>query len=141
MATFAKLDENNIVINISKVDDKNCLDENGDESEAVGIAYLQSIHGGGNYKQTSFNTYQGSHRTGKTVSRGHYAAIGGRYDEALDQFIPPLEPEKASWTWDSAAAKYVPPVPNPDPTGLYQWKEDEGKWKLTDAETGAWIDD
>ena len=52
MATFAKLDENNIVINISKVDDKNCLDENGDESEAVGIAYLQSIHGGGNYKQT-----------------------------------------------------------------------------------------
>lgn len=57
MAHFAWLDANNRVTNISVVDNVNLLDENGNESEAVGIAYLTQVHGEGFvWKQTSFNT-------------------------------------------------------------------------------------
>ena len=43
MAHFAQLDEQNNIITTVKVDDNDCLDENGQESEAVGIAYLQNL--------------------------------------------------------------------------------------------------
>ena len=52
MAHFAKLDENNIVLNIEVVDNANCLDENGNESEEVGRQYLENVHGWTKWKQT-----------------------------------------------------------------------------------------
>jgi hypothetical protein len=76
MAHFAWLDANNIVTNVSVVDNVNLLDENGEESEAVGIAYLTSVHGEGKvWVQTS---YHGNPVEG--ASRGKYAGIGDLWD-------------------------------------------------------------
>jgi len=80
VAHFAWLDDNNIVYQVSVVDNANLLDENGDESEAVGIAYLTSVHGAGKtWKQTSYNNN----------FRGTYAGIGYTYDSVNDVFVAP----------------------------------------------------
>jgi len=79
MAHFAWLDANNTVYQVSVVDNVNLLDENGNESEAVGIAYLTSVHGEGVWKQTSYNGN----------FRGKYAGIGDTYDADLDEFVTP----------------------------------------------------
>jgi hypothetical protein len=80
VAHFAWLDEQNIVTAVSVVDNVNLLDENGNESEAVGIAYLTSVHGQGKvWVQTSYNGNM----------RGRYAGIGYTYDADLDEFVAP----------------------------------------------------
>jgi hypothetical protein len=81
MAHFAWLDANNTVTQVSVVDNVNLLDENGNESEAVGIAYLTSVHGAGKvWKQTSYNGN----------FRGKYAGLGDTYDADLDEFVSPV---------------------------------------------------
>ena len=80
MAHFAWLDDSNIVYQVSVVDNVNLLDENGDESEALGIAYLTSVHGAGKtWKQTSYNAN----------FRSIYAGIGFTYDAVNDVFVAP----------------------------------------------------
>jgi hypothetical protein len=80
MAHFAWLDAKNMVTAVSVVDNVNLLDENGNESEAIGIAYLTSVHGEGKvWKQTSYNGN----------FRGKYAGIGDSYDADLDEFVTP----------------------------------------------------
>lgn len=83
MAHFAWLDDKNVVIGVSVVDNANLLDENGNESEAVGIAYLTQVHGAGKtWKQTSYNAN----------FRAKYAGIGYTYDPVNDVFVaPPVE--------------------------------------------------
>jgi hypothetical protein len=84
MAHFAWLDANSTVTQVSVVDNVNLLDENGNESEAVGIAYLTSVHGAGKvWKQTSYNGN----------FRGKYAGLGDTYDADLDEFVTPPTPE------------------------------------------------
>lgn len=87
MAHFAKLDENNIVTQVIVVDNENCLDQDGIESETVGIAYCQSLFGvDTSWVQTSYNSN----------IRGKYAGIGDTYDITSDTFVspetPPVEP-------------------------------------------------
>lgn len=80
MAHFAELDADNKVTQVLVVDNTYLLDQNGQESEAIGISYLRGIFGSGiNYKQTSYNNN----------FRVRYAAIGGTYDAVFDAFIPP----------------------------------------------------
>jgi len=80
MAHFAWLDDNNIVYQVSVVDNHNLLDADGNESEAVGIAYLTSVHGSGKtWKQTSYNAN----------FRGIYASVGDTYDAVNDVFVAP----------------------------------------------------
>ena len=64
MASYAKIDPNNIVIEVHVVDD---ADENG--SEENGIAFLKSVFGDPSpnfWKKTSVNTYRGTHILGGT---------------------------------------------------------------------------
>lgn len=77
MAHFAELDENNIVIQVIVIDNNDCLDENGQESEAKGIEFCQNLLGGNKWIQTSYN-----HNF-----RGLYAGVGYKYDEENDVFI------------------------------------------------------
>ena len=150
MAHFAKLDENNIVLNIEVVDNANCLDENGNESEEVGRQYLENIHGWTKWKQTSYNTSNGVHidpSTGEPSSdqskalRGTYATIGTMYDETNDIFIPANFPY-SSWTLNTTTAVYEPPVDYPSvqtytaddsTTKYYQkyWYEPNQSWRAT----------
>lgn len=86
MAHFAWLTDNNIVYQVSTVDNVNLLDEDGNESEAVGIAYLTKVHGEGIvWKQTSYNGN----------FRGKYAGGGDIYDPVNDVFIAPTVEEVA----------------------------------------------
>jgi len=79
MAHFAQLDENNIVTQVIVVNNSELLDESGNESEAKGIAFCQSLFGG-NWKQTSYNAN----------FRKNYAGIGYTYDPVADEFNPPI---------------------------------------------------
>lgn len=80
MAHFAELDSNNKVTKVIVVSNEWILDENGQESEEVGIQYLHDLFGSGiNYKQTSYNNN----------FRSTFAAVGYTYDENSDSFIPP----------------------------------------------------
>ena len=76
MAHFAKLDENNIVLEVNVVNN----DVLTEDEEASGIAFLTEWSGGySNWKQTSYNG----------TFRKHYAGIGYTYDSIRDAFIPP----------------------------------------------------
>jgi len=94
MAHFAELSPEGVVTRVIVVGDGDCLDANGQESEAVGIAFCQSLFGPqSRWVQTSYN--------GST--RGKYAAPGDTYDPETDLFVAP----------------YVEPPPPPPPVA--QW--------------------
>lgn len=78
MAHWAKLDENNVVIDILVTID--------DDYEAEKML-VENF--GGVWKKTSYNTKSGIHLLGGVPFRKNYATIGGVYDEAKDAFIPP----------------------------------------------------
>lgn len=125
MAHFAELDETNIVKQVIVVSNNELLDENGNESEAKGIAFCQSLFGG-NWIQTSYN---GS-------IRKNFAGIGYMYDPIADHFLAPQP--FPSWILDDDF-NWGPPVPMPvnpytpdqeeywlEP--VYQWDEANLRW-------------
>jgi hypothetical protein len=79
MAHFAKLNEDNIVETVIVVDNNDCLDSNGQESEEIGISFCESLVPG-RWVQTSYNNN----------FRKNYAGIGYEYDEERDAFIAPM---------------------------------------------------
>lgn len=81
MAHFAKLDENDFVIDVIVVNNSELIDENGQESEAKGIAFLQNLLGHQKWKQTSYSA----------KFRKNYAGIGYKYLADIDAFLPPEE--------------------------------------------------
>jgi hypothetical protein len=105
MAHYAKLDDNNIVINVIVIADKDCLDENGNECEEPGRRLCEALTGHANWKKTSYNTKLGIHydpNTGEPSEdqsksyRLNFARIGMRYDEELDGFVvsEQIEPKR-----------------------------------------------
>lgn len=90
MAHFAQLNDSNEVIAVNVIADADCLDSDGNESEAVGIAFCKSLWGSDtNWKQTSFNN----------KIRKQFATVGGSYDSTKNKFIS-AKPY-ASWTLNS----------------------------------------
>jgi len=81
VAHFAELDGNNVVTRVIVVDNKDTSNENGNEVEAIGIAFCQNLLGG-NWIQTSYNAN----------FRGKYAGIGDTYDPIKDEFVSPVAP-------------------------------------------------
>lgn len=80
MAHFAELDSNNVVLRVLVVSNDDITDENGQEQEALGVAFLQGILGADSrWVQTSYNGN----------FRGRYAGIGHSYDAANDTFVEP----------------------------------------------------
>ena len=77
MAHFAKLDDNNIVLEVNVVN--NAVLDPADE-DGSGVAFLTEWSGGySNWKQTSYNGN----------IRKNYAGIGYTYDATRDAFIAP----------------------------------------------------
>ena len=64
MAYFAKLDSNNVVIQVVKVNNKDIIDNNNIEQEELGKTFLNNLLGTATWKQTSFNTKKGVHALG-----------------------------------------------------------------------------
>ena len=80
MAHFAKLDDNNVVIEVCVVSNEVLEDLPYPQSEAKGIVFLsQWSNGHTNWKQTSYNRN----------FRKNFAGIGFTYDANYDAFIPP----------------------------------------------------
>jgi hypothetical protein len=118
MAHFAKLDENNIVIEINVVHNNELLDDSGQESEAKGIAFLTSWSNGySNWKQTSYNGN----------IRKNYAGIGYEYRADIDAFVPPQP--FPSWTLNNITAQWQAPVAMPQDDKQYSWDEATTSWK------------
>ena len=116
MAHFAKLDENNVVLEVHSVHNNELL-INGIEVEAMGIVFLVNWSGGyTNWKQTSYN---GSFRK-------NYAGIGYTYDVQRDAFIPP-QPYN-SWELNEDTCLWQPPTPMPIDGKLYNWNESTLSW-------------
>lgn len=115
MAHFAQLDDNNVVINVIVVANKDTSDENGNEVESIGIAFCQSLVPG-RWVKTSYN-----HNF-----RKRYAMIGGTYDEALDAFIRPKP--YPSWVLNTETADWQAPVPRPAGKTPYTWDEVNQSW-------------
>jgi hypothetical protein len=119
MAHFAELDENNIVLRVTVVGNGDCLDANGQESEAVGIAFCQNLFGSNTrWKQTSYNNN----------FRRQYAGVGFTYNATLDVFIEPQP--YPSWAFDAATGTWVCPVPKPVVPDNYTliWDEENQEW-------------
>lgn len=114
MAHFARLDENNTVIDVLVIENQDILDENNQESEQKGIEFLKNLFGQDTvWVQTSYN-----HNF-----RVRYAVIGGKYDPIRDIFI--REKPFSSWVFDEYRKDWVPPIPFPVPDGyMYFWNEE-----------------
>lgn len=115
MAHFAQLDENNIVLQVIVVNN-NELMEDGNESEAKGIAFCQSLFPSTNWMQTSYNAN----------FRKNYAGIGYAYDAVRDAFIPPQP--YPSWVLSEDTCRWDAPVPYPTDGKMYYWDEATTSW-------------
>jgi hypothetical protein len=83
MAHFAELDENNQVLRVLTVSNADTQDEDGNEAEAIGAAFLASLVGG-RWIQCSYNAR----------IRAAYPGPGWTYDPMTDTFVaPPSEPD------------------------------------------------
>jgi aspartyl/asparaginyl beta-hydroxylase (cupin superfamily) len=117
MAHFAQLDPSSIVIDVIVVDNINILDDHGIESEAVGIAFCQSLYGGTTqWRQTSYNA----------SFRKNYAGIGYHYDPELDAFIAPQP--YPSWHLNTDTCQWNAPKPYPTDGRAYRWDESLLHW-------------
>jgi hypothetical protein len=142
MAHFAKLDDDNTVLNVEVVDNS-VLDPNntGTEDESLGVTFLTNIHGWTNWKQTSYNN----------SFRKQFAGKNYKYDATKDKFIT-LKPH-TSWTLDSnddwqAPVAFPTDLEFGDPVRyriplwnerLLRW-DDNASTQHWDPTTSSWID-
>ena len=110
MAHFAKLGSNGKVIQVLTLDNKDMLNADGVEDEAVGQQYLETHNNwpAQMWIQTSYNTSANTHRLGGTPFRGNYAGIGYTWDED-DQIFWPKKPY-ASWVKNTTTAMWQSPI-------------------------------
>ena len=144
MAHFAKLGANGKVIAVLTLDNKDMLNADGVEDEAVGQQYLE-LHNNWPapmWIQTSYNTLGNKHNSGddSKAFRGNYAGIGYEWDE--DNQIFWTKKPYASWVKNTTTAQWESPIgAAPELTEEektankhYVWNEAGQSWDLTDAE-------
>jgi hypothetical protein len=137
MASFAKLNSENIVITVVSVVNEVLKDSNGIEQEAIGVQFLRTLYNEPNaiWKKTSYNTNGGVHINGGTPFRKNYAGIGFIYDSQRDAFIPP-KPFN-SWILNEDTCLWNSPIVVPELTQeqkdnnqYYNWNEEILNWEL-----------
>tara|TARA_R110000782_G_scaffold61918_7_gene127468 strand:- start:854 stop:1315 length:462 start_codon:yes stop_codon:yes gene_type:complete len=136
MASFAKLDGNNVVLNIVKIGNdvptsNGPLGEN--DMHIDGETYCQTLFKGGNWKQCSFSN----------LFRKQMAGIGSTYDPVKNIFISPQPYD--SWTLD-LNNNWQPPIERPSlESGAIsaesqlspaQWNETEYRYDAVELWTG-----
>ena len=147
MAHFAKLGANGKVIQVLTLDNKDMLNADGVEDEAVGQQYLERQNNwpAQMWIQTSYNTAGNQHKNGGTPFRGNYAGIGYTWDED-DQIFWPKKPY-ASWVKNIAEARWQSPIgdapaltqeqQDQNTAGThrwgYNWNEETTAWDLTNS--------
>lgn len=109
MASWAQIDDNNIVTQVLVCDD-------GED----GYKWLTETLGG-KWIQTSYSG----------AIRKNFAGIGYTYDETLDAFIP-IKPFD-SWVLDESTCQWVAPSPYPEDGSEYFWNETTTQWEQTNG--------
>ena len=116
MAHFALI-KDTIVQQVIVVGNDELLNSEGNEQEALGVAFCHSLFGtDGTWIQTSYNNN----------IRKNYAGIGFTYDLARDAFIEPQP--YASWALNETTCRWDPPTPYPDDDNYYGWDESTTSW-------------
>ena len=118
-AFFAKLDENNNVLDIFCVNGDVLLDSNGNVREELGIAFVITHNDWPYWKQCSPD---GS-------IRKNYPGRGCVYDPVRDAFIAPKP--YPSWVLNETTCNWEAPLPYPEipPGGNgFIWNEDTQQW-------------
>lgn len=117
MAHFAQINNSGIVLNVVVIANEDILDDNGVESEAVGIEFCKSLFGEAtDWVQTSYN---GNFRK-------RFAGVGYKYDKHYDAFIPPRP--YLSWVFNTETLDWDPPILYPDDGKIYVWDEYIRNW-------------
>jgi|ETNvirenome_2_60_1030617.scaffolds.fasta_scaffold00261_20 hypothetical protein len=144
MAHFAELNADNIVIKVAVVNNDKIKDSNGNESEALGIAFCKNHRNSTNtWVQTSYNTRGGVHSLGGTPLRKNYAGKGYKYYPEHDLFAPPSP--YVSWVLNTSTGLWGAPTTAPTLTDeqtaankIYVWNEtnyqanNANGWELVD---------
>jgi hypothetical protein len=133
MASFAKLNSENIVTTVVSVVNEILKDSNGVEQENIGTEFLRTLYNepNANWKQTSYNTHGNVHSLGGTPFRKNYAGIGYQYDSQRDAFIP-IKPYN-SWVLNETTCLWNSPIPLPSDASIdnkYSWNESTLSWDL-----------
>jgi hypothetical protein len=130
MASFAKLNSENIVTTVVSVVNEVLKDSNGVEQENIGTEFLRTLYNepNANWKQTSYNTHRNVHSLGGTPFRKNYAGIGYQYDSQRDAFIP-IKPYN-SWVLNEQTCSWEAPISYPTDGQRYNWNEETQSWTL-----------
>ena len=150
MAHFAKISEENVVLQVLTLADKDCQNAEGIETESVGQAYLETHNNwpANLWIQTSYNTQANQHLLDGTPFRGNYAAIGGTWDSENNIFWH--KKPYSSWVKNTTTASWESPL-GAKPTLTtgqinenkdYFWNEAGQSWDLKQwsIEQGTYID-
>ncbi len=116
MAHFAKLDSNNIVTNVVRVNNEVILKADGTESELKGKQFLNNLLGSATWVQTSYNGN----------FRNCMAGIGYTYDSERDAFIMPKP--YPSYLLNEDTLLYEAPIAHPTDGTVCQWDEENQEW-------------
>jgi hypothetical protein len=141
MAHFAKITEDNKVLTVLTVDNKDVQNSEGVEVESIGQAYLEKHNNWPAHLwiQTSYNTAKNVHKWGGTPFRGNYAGIGATWDSENQIFWG--NSPYPSWVKDVPTASWKSPIGDaPELTSdekksqqHYEWQEASQTWQLTEA--------
>ena len=145
MATFAKLDENNIVLEVLVVNDSDVINpstQQEDEEYCITNTLIPQM-GWSSWKQSSVNTRGGVHYDPNTnvpsddqskALRANYPGIGDLYDSSNNIFIRGSK-SFPSWSLNTTTGFYEAPIANPHAQhqvdGEYifpQWDDDNTRW-------------
>ena len=111
MAYFAKVDENNVVLEVVIVN------EDIVTTVQAGIDFLKDLYGDNNVSWI---------QTFDDGTRIHYAGKGYKYNLSEDAFIPP-KPFN-SWTLNEETCLWEAPTAYPDDGKFYNWNEENQTW-------------
>lgn len=121
MAHFAEITNDGLVKRVIVVNDSDCMDADGNESEQYGAAFCAQNFGGA-WKQCSYNS----------SFRKNFPSPGYKYDSALDAFLPPhIYP---SWTLNPDTCIWEAPIPYPSDGQVYVWNENSEIWEVSKFE-------
>jgi len=117
MAHFAKISEENEVLQVLTLADKDMTNAEGVETESIGQAYLEKHNNWPSHLwiQTSYNTKFNEHSSGDNSKafRGNYAGIGFIWDVANQIFWEPKP--FGSWVKNTSTAQWESPLgPRPE---------------------------
>ena len=130
MAHFAKIGLDNTVLEVVRLDNKDCMTPEGIEQENIGVALLERMTGHASWVQCSFNTYEGEHLSGGVPLRKNFPDTSFIYDTERDAFIQRNKPNAfTSWIFDEEKCVWVLPEEYPADGLRYKWNDVAGTWE------------